>query len=59
MHFVFVESFDLKSWNGETSRKERGVSGSHSSPMYLAEGLSSLGHRVDFVSINNNFIETN
>lgn len=59
MHFVFIESFDLKSWNGETSRKNRGVSGSHSSPMYLAEGLASIGHRVDFISINNNFIETN
>lgn len=59
MHFVFVESFDIKSWNGETARKERGVSGSHSSPMYLAEGLSLQGNHIDFISINNNFIETN
>lgn len=59
MFFAFVESFDLKSWNGETARKERGVSGSHYSPMYLAEGLSLQGNHVDFISLNNNFIETN
>jgi glycosyltransferase involved in cell wall biosynthesis len=58
MHFIFVESFDRPDWNGQTSRFTKGVSGSHGGPMYLAEGLAKLGHKVDFVSIFNFMKET-
>lgn len=58
MHFIFVESFDRGPWNGETARFSKGISGSHASPMYLAEQLAKLGHKVDFVSIYNYMKET-
>lgn len=57
MHFIFVETFDRRFWNGRIAREEKGVSGSHAAPMYLAEGLAQLNHTVDFVSLNNNMIE--
>jgi len=58
MKFIFTESFKIKDWNGYVARYVKGVSGSHSAPMYLAEGLAAKGHEVEFVSINNNFIPT-
>jgi len=58
MRFVFVESFDIKDWNGEIARLSRGISGSHSAGMYLAEGLANMGHTINFVSTNNNMVET-
>jgi len=58
MYFVFTESFSIKDWNGEIARFESGISGTHNASMYLAEALASKNHIVDFVSINNNLIET-
>jgi FkbM family methyltransferase len=58
MKFIFVESFDLQ-WNGYSARYEKGISGSHNAIMYLAEGLTKIGHCVEIVSINNNLIEGN
>jgi hypothetical protein len=58
MKFIFIESFNIKDWNGEIARKVKGISGSHSASMYLSEGLANLGHDVYFISINNNLVET-
>jgi FkbM family methyltransferase len=57
MKFIFVDSFNIK-WNGYTARHTSGISGSHSCPMYLAEGIAkNHDHCVEFVSVNNNMIE--
>ena len=40
MKFIFTESFPLI-WNGYTARNNKGISGSHTVSMYLAEGLAS------------------
>ena len=39
MKFIFTESFPLI-WNGYTARNNKGISGSHTVSMYLAEGLA-------------------
>jgi glycosyltransferase involved in cell wall biosynthesis len=41
MKFIFTESFPLI-WNGYTARNNKGISGSHTVSMYLAEGLAKL-----------------
>ena len=40
MKFIFTESFPLI-WNGYTARNNKGISGSHTVSMYLAEGLAN------------------
>jgi glycosyltransferase involved in cell wall biosynthesis len=59
MKFIFVESFNINGWNGNTARNIKGVSGSHTAPMYLAEALAKEGNIVEFVSLNNCLIEEN
>ena len=44
MKFIFVESFGLKNWNGETARFNIGISGTHTFILYVAEGLVKFGH---------------
>ena len=57
MKYIFVDSYSLI-WNGYTSRYEKGISGSHNSIMYLAEGLAmDLNNEVITVSTHNNLIE--
>jgi FkbM family methyltransferase len=57
MKIIFVESFDRKLWNGRVARYEKGVSGTHTSIIYLAEGLANLKQKVEIVSIYNNIKE--
>jgi hypothetical protein len=57
MKIIFVESFDRKLLNGRVSRYEKGVSGTHTSIIYLAEGLANLKQKVEIVSIYNNIKE--
>jgi FkbM family methyltransferase len=59
MKFIFIESFNINGWNGNTARNIKGVSGSHTAPMYLAEALAKEGNIVEFVSLNNCLIEEN
>lgn len=49
---LFIETLHLKGWNGYTARYKKGVSGTHSASMYLAEALVEKGYHVDFVSPN-------
>ena len=57
MKYIFVDSYNLI-WNGYTARYEKGISGSHNSLMYLAEGLAmDLNNEVIIVSTHNNLIE--
>ena len=49
MKFIFSESFGLN-WNGYIARNEKGISGTHSASMYLAEALANLGHDVTIVN---------
>jgi len=58
MKFIFSESHTLP-WNGYTARYERGISGTHSASMYLAEALAELNHEVIFVNICNKIIPGN
>lgn len=53
MKFIFIESFDLN-WNGYTARNEKGISGTHSALMYLAEALGALGHDVTVINLKLN-----
>jgi len=53
MKFIFTESFKLI-WNGYTARHDKGISGSHTVSMYLAEGLAKLGHDVIIVNTTSN-----
>jgi len=57
MKFVFSECMSIK-WNGHTARNIKGVSGTHTASMYLAEGLAALNHEVIYVNVNNNIIPT-
>ena len=57
MYFVFVESFDLRFWNGYIARNQKGISGYPNASMYLAEGLAKSGHRVELVSTKDNLEE--
>ena len=58
MRFVFIESFNLKFWNGELARTKKGISGTHSASMYLAEALAANSHEVIFVSLYDTMVET-
>ena len=49
---LFIETLHLKGWNGYTARYKKGISGTHSASMYLAEALVEKGFHVDFVSPN-------
>ena len=49
---LFVETLHLKDWNGYTARYTRGISGTHTASMYLAEEFVKRGYEVDFVSPN-------
>ena len=53
MKFLFTESFDLRGWNGKIARTNKGISGSHTAAMSLAEALVLQGQQVDFVSMRN------
>jgi len=53
MKFLFTESFGISGWNGEIARTIKGVSGSHTAAMYLAEALVLQNQQVDFVSMRN------
>jgi hypothetical protein len=55
MKFAFVESFVNKEWNGYTSRYINGVSGTHSSIIYLSEAIVKQNHDVTIVQINSDF----
>jgi len=55
MKFIFSESYILH-WNGYTARYEKGISGTHSASMYLAEALAALNHEVIFVHVFNKII---
>jgi glycosyltransferase involved in cell wall biosynthesis len=50
MKFIFTESFNL-CWNGFTARNDKGISGSHTVPMYLAEGLAQK-EEMDVTIVN-------
>jgi hypothetical protein len=57
MKFIIVDSFD-QVWNGKTARTLNGVSGTHCSMLYLAEGLAMHSNNVvEIVSTKNNIIE--
>jgi glycosyltransferase involved in cell wall biosynthesis len=49
---LFVETLHLKGWNGYTARYSKGISGTHSASMYLAEEFAARGFQVDFASPN-------
>jgi len=59
MRFIFIEPFDTEQWNGEIARNSKDLSLTHTTMLHLAETLSNKNHSVDFVSFNNNIIETN
>jgi FkbM family methyltransferase len=57
MKFVVVDSFELV-WNGNTARNTRGISGSHTAMLYLAEGLARHSNNVvEIVSTRDNIVE--
>ena len=58
MRFLFTESFGISEWNGEQARITKGISGSHTAAMYLAEALVLQNQEVDFVSLRNQMIPT-
>jgi FkbM family methyltransferase len=53
MKFLFTESFGISDWNGKTARTTKGISGSHTAAMHLAEALVLQNQQVDFVSMRN------
>jgi FkbM family methyltransferase len=53
MKFLFTESFGISEWNGKNARTTKGISGSHTAAMYLAEALVLQNQQVDFVSMRN------
>ncbi len=54
MKFIFVEAFDnIRNWNGYNGRYIKGVSGTHTSIINLAEGFVELGNEVQVVSYLN------
>lgn len=53
MKFLFTESFGITGWNGKNARTSKGISGSHTAAMYLAEALVLQNQQVDFVSMRN------
>ena len=53
MKFLFAESFGISGWNGKTARTTKGISGSHTAAMYLAEALVLQNQQVAFVSMRN------
>lgn len=58
MRFIFVESFDRRYWNGNIARNTKGISGTHTAIMYLAEGLATHENvDVEVVSLYNNMVE--
>jgi len=56
MRFLFTESFGISEWNGEQARITKGISGSHTAAMYLAEALVLQNQEVDFISLRNQMI---
>jgi len=58
MHFIFISSFEVGNWNGEIAKRSKELTLTHTTMLYLAETLSNRGHSIDFVSFNNNIIET-
>jgi hypothetical protein len=57
MKFIFVESLPLPNWNGTEARNTRGVSGTHTAIINLAEALVIQNHSCIVVSISNNIKE--
>lgn len=57
MKFVFIESLPLQNWNGRESRKTRGVSGTHTAIINLAESLVLQQNICTVVSNTNNIKE--